>query len=62
MWRTGRWIDFKNGYKTMDLNYMETLWWVFGQLYAKGLVYKGYKVCLEYLHLNLFFGIGLSSV
>ncbi|KAB1213335.1 putative isoleucine--tRNA ligase, cytoplasmic [Morella rubra] len=44
VWRTGRWIDFKNGYKTMDLNYMETLWWVFGQLYAKGLVYKGYKV------------------
>ncbi|KAF3455800.1 hypothetical protein FNV43_RR00442 [Rhamnella rubrinervis] len=42
--RTGRWIDFKNDYKTMDLKFMETVWWVFGQLYEKGLVYKGFKV------------------
>ncbi|KAF8402283.1 hypothetical protein HHK36_013235 [Tetracentron sinense] len=42
--RTGRWIDFKNGYKTMDLKYMEVVWWVFAQLYDKGLVYKGFKV------------------
>lgn len=42
--RTGRWIDFKNDYKTMDLNFMESVWWVFGQLYAKDLVYKGFKV------------------
>ncbi|WJX44971.1 isoleucine--tRNA ligase [Trifolium repens] len=42
--RTGRWIDFKNDYKTMDLNFMESVWWVFSQLYAKGLVYKGFKV------------------
>ncbi|KAK2986143.1 hypothetical protein RJ640_030688 [Escallonia rubra] len=42
--RTGRWIDFKNDYKTMDLKYMESVWWVFGQLFEKGLVYKGFKV------------------
>uniref|UniRef100_A0A2P2LGH9 isoleucine--tRNA ligase n=1 Tax=Rhizophora mucronata TaxID=61149 RepID=A0A2P2LGH9_RHIMU len=42
--RTGRWIDFKNDYKTMDLNFMETVWWVFAQLFDKGLVYKGFKV------------------
>ncbi|KAL6555673.1 hypothetical protein OROHE_007345 [Orobanche hederae] len=42
--RTGRWIDFRNDYKTMDLNFMETVWWVFGQLYEKGLVYRGFKV------------------
>ncbi|XVE62096.1 hypothetical protein DITRI_Ditri06bG0092000 [Diplodiscus trichospermus] len=42
--RTGRWIDFKNDYKTMDLKFMETVWWVFAQLYQKGLVYKGFKV------------------
>ncbi|CAN1224836.1 Isoleucine--tRNA ligase, cytoplasmic [Linum perenne] len=42
--RTGRWIDFDDGYKTMDLKFMESVWWVFGQLYGKGLVYKGFKV------------------
>lgn len=42
--RTGRWIDFKNDYKTMDLKFMESVWWVFSQLYEKGLVYKGFKV------------------
>ncbi|KAK7283432.1 hypothetical protein RIF29_12948 [Crotalaria pallida] len=42
--RSGRWIDFKNDYKTMDFNFMESVWWVFGQLYAKGLIYKGFKV------------------
>lgn len=42
--RTGRWIDFGNDYKTMDLKFMETVWWVFAQLYQKGLVYKGFKV------------------
>jgi isoleucyl-tRNA synthetase len=44
VWRTGRWIDFKDGYKTMDLSFMETVWWVFAQLFEKGLVYKGFKV------------------
>ncbi|KAF5197657.1 Isoleucine--trna ligase [Thalictrum thalictroides] len=42
--RMGRWIDFKNDYKTMDLNFMESVWWVFSQLYEKGLVYRGFKV------------------
>ncbi|XVF55001.1 hypothetical protein PTKIN_Ptkin06aG0001300 [Pterospermum kingtungense] len=42
--RTGRWIDFKNDYKTMDLKFMESVWWVFAQLYQKGLIYKGFKV------------------
>ncbi|KAL9169223.1 hypothetical protein ABFS82_04G067000 [Erythranthe guttata] len=42
--RMGRWIDFRNDYKTMDLNFMETVWWVFAQLYKKGLVYRGFKV------------------
>lgn len=42
--RTGRWIDFKNGYKTMDLSFMESVWWVFAQLFEKGLIYKGFKV------------------
>jgi isoleucyl-tRNA synthetase len=42
--RLGRWIDFENDYKTMDPTFMESVWWVFGQLYEKGLVYQGYKV------------------
>jgi isoleucyl-tRNA synthetase len=42
--RLGRWIDFENDYKTMDPSFMESVWWVFGQLYEKDLVYQGYKV------------------
>lgn len=42
--RVGRWIDFDDDYKTMNISYMETVWWVFGQLHAKGLVYRGFKV------------------
>lgn len=42
--RTGRWIDFRNDYKTMDLTFMESVWWVFAKLYEKDLVYKGFKV------------------
>lgn len=42
--RLGRWIDFENDYKTMDLSFMESVWWVFEQLYKKDLVYQGYKV------------------
>ncbi|GAB4836593.1 hypothetical protein Ancab_001506 [Ancistrocladus abbreviatus] len=42
--RTGRWIDFQNDYKTMDLKFMESIWWVFAQLHDKGLVYRGFKV------------------
>lgn len=40
----GRWIDFENDYKTLDPGFMESVWWVFGELYKKGLVYKGFKV------------------
>jgi len=42
--RLGRWIDFKNDYKTMDTNFMESVWWVFKELFNKNLVYQGYKV------------------
>lgn len=42
--RMGRWVDFDQTYKTMDLNFMESVWWVFKQLFEKGLVYEGYKV------------------
>lgn len=42
--RAGRWIDFDNDYKTLNLEFMETVWWVFGQIFKKGLVYKGMKV------------------
>lgn len=42
--RMGRWVDFSNTYKTMDIDFMESVWWVFKQLYQKGLVYEGYKV------------------
>ncbi|MEI8245045.1 MAG: isoleucine--tRNA ligase [Lentisphaerota bacterium] len=42
--RMGRWVDFNGGYRTMDLNYMESIWWVFKQLWEKGLIYEGYKI------------------
>jgi isoleucyl-tRNA synthetase len=42
--RIGRWVDFDNDYKTMDPEFMETVWWVFKQLWDKGLVYKDFKV------------------
>ena len=42
--RVGRWVDFENDYRTMDPEFMETVWWVFKQLWDKGLVYKDFKV------------------
>ena len=42
--RFGRWIDFENDYKTMDLNFMESVWWVFKQIFDKGLVYRKCKI------------------
>lgn len=42
--RTGRWVDIKNAYITMDIKYMESVWWVFKNLWDKNLVYKGHKV------------------
>ncbi|KAJ1958694.1 isoleucine--tRNA ligase [Linderina pennispora] len=42
--RLGRWIDFDNDYKTLDTTFMESEWWVFKQLFDKGLVYRGLRV------------------
>lgn len=42
--RMGRWVDFGNVYRTMDLSFMESVWWVFQQLFDKGLIYEGFKV------------------
>ncbi|NLV83478.1 MAG: isoleucine--tRNA ligase [Spirochaetales bacterium] len=42
--RMGRWVDFENGYRTMDTSYMETIWWIFSTLYKKGLIYEGYNI------------------
>jgi isoleucyl-tRNA synthetase len=44
--RIGRWVDFKGAYKTMDKDYMESVWWAFKQLYEKGKIYEGEKVLL----------------
>ncbi len=41
-----RWVDFKNAYKTMDKDYMESVMWVFKQMYDKGLIYKGLRISL----------------
>ena len=42
--RFGRWIDFKNDYKTLDISFMESVWYVFKTLFNKGLVYRGRKI------------------
>ncbi len=42
--RIGRWVDWSNQYRTMDMSFMETVWWVFSELYKKGLVYRSHKV------------------
>jgi isoleucyl-tRNA synthetase len=42
--RMGRWIDFENDYKTLNTSFMESVWWVFAQLYGKGQVYRGFKI------------------
>ena len=42
--RMGRWVDFENDYKTMDPKFMETIWWVFKQLWDQGRVYKAYRI------------------
>jgi len=41
--RLGRWADMENAYKTMDLSFMESVWWVFKELWDKGLIYEGYR-------------------
>ncbi len=42
--RLGRWVDFENDYKTMDLSFMESVWWVFKSIWDKGLIYQGNKI------------------
>jgi isoleucyl-tRNA synthetase len=42
--RIGRWVDFENDYKTMDVDFMESVWWVFKTLWDKGLIYQAFKV------------------
>jgi isoleucyl-tRNA synthetase len=42
--RLGRWVDFDNDYKTMDTDFMESVWWVFKQLWDKGRIYKSYRI------------------
>ncbi len=42
--RMGRWVDMENDYKTMNPEFMESVWSVFENIYSKGLVYEGHKV------------------
>lgn len=44
--RIGRWVDFKGAYKTMDKDYMESIWWAFKTLHEKGKIYEGEKVLM----------------
>ena len=42
--RMGRWVDFDNDYKTMDPEFMESVWWVFQQLWEQGRIYKAHRI------------------
>ncbi len=44
--RVGRWVDFRGAYKTMDKEYMESVWWAFKELYKKGKIYEGERVLM----------------
>ena len=44
--RVGRWVNFKGAYRTMDKNFMESVWWAFKTLYEKGKIYEGRKVLM----------------
>lgn len=46
----GRWVDFQNAYKTWNMDYMESVMWVFKQMYEKGYVYRGLRVSLYCPH------------
>ncbi|MFZ2707350.1 MAG: class I tRNA ligase family protein, partial [Minisyncoccia bacterium] len=48
--RIGRWVDFKNSYKTMDNSYMESVWWAMKQLHEKELLYQGNRVLMYCTH------------
>jgi isoleucyl-tRNA synthetase len=41
--RLGRWADMENSYRTMDLKYMETIWWALKEMWDKDLIYKAYR-------------------
>ena len=55
--RIGRWVDFDNDYKTMDLNYMESVWWVFKNLWDQSLIYRDLKI----VPFSTALGTGLSN-
>ncbi len=55
--RIGRWVDFRNDYKTMDTSFMEAVWWAFKQLWDRGLIYQDYKV----VHFSWRLGTPLSN-
>jgi isoleucyl-tRNA synthetase len=55
--RIGRWVDFENDYKTMDPNFMESVWWVISELWKKDLIYQGTKV----VPFSTALGTGLSN-
>lgn len=42
--RVGRWVDMENPYFTMDVEFMQSVWWVFQEMFKQGLIYEGYKV------------------
>lgn len=44
--RIGRWVDFKGAYRTMNKDFMESVWWAFKTLYEKGKIYEGEKVLM----------------
>lgn len=44
--RIGRWVDMDNAYKTMDKEFMESIWWAFKTLYGKGKIYEGERVLM----------------
>lgn len=60
--RMARWIDFDNDYKTLNPTFMESVWWVFKQLFEKGQVYRGQRVmfcfCLKIIIINIFYLTG----
>ncbi|HMO18305.1 MAG TPA: isoleucine--tRNA ligase [Oligoflexia bacterium] len=45
--RSGRWVDFEREYRTMDINFMESVWWAVKSLWDRGLIYEGFK-CVSY--------------
>src|SRR3989344_4822268 len=48
--RIGRWVDFKGAYKTMDTDYIESVWWAIKDLYSKGFIYEGKRVLMYCPH------------